>query len=128
MATVLIIYYKQITEGYEDQFRFEIMQNVGMSRREVKNTIKSQVLSVFYFTPWPGLCPYGICVPNYFRILKLLQMTNITLFIWGMIATVAVFTHFFYTVIYVLTAQVYYKIVSAKSRKAGCIESHIISM
>lgn len=116
MATVLIIYYKQITEGYEDQFRFEIMQNVGMSRREVKSTIKSQVLSVFYLPLGLACVHTAFAFPIISRLLKLLQMTNITLFIWGMIATVAVFT-IFYTVIYVLTAQVYYKIVSAKSRK-----------
>ena len=116
MATVLIIYYKQITEGYEDQFRFEIMQNVGMSRREVKSTIKSQVLSVFYLPLGLACVHTAFAFPIISRLLKLLQMTNITLFIWRMIATVAVFT-IFYTVIYVLTAQVYYKIVSAKSRK-----------
>lgn len=52
MATALIIYYKQISEGYQDKKRFEIMQNVGMSLTEVKKTIRSQVLMVFFCRLW----------------------------------------------------------------------------
>lgn len=114
MATVLIIYYKQITEGYEDQHRFEIMQNVGMSRKEVKNTIKSQVLSVFYLPLGLACVHTAFAFPIVSRLLSLLQMTNTTLFLVGMSATIAVFA-VFYTIIYVLTAQIYYKIVSSKS-------------
>ena len=116
MATVLIIYYKQITEGYEDQARFEIMQNVGMSRREVKSTIKSQVLSVFYLPLGLACVHTAFAYPIVSRLLKLLQMTNPVLFFWGMMATIGVFA-VFYTIIYVLTARIYYKIVSAKSSK-----------
>ena len=48
MATILIIYYKQISEGYEDQGRFEILQKVGMTQKEIRNCIHSQILTVFY--------------------------------------------------------------------------------
>ena len=111
MAMVLIIYYKQITEGYEDQHRFEIMQNVGMSRREVRGTIKSQVLSVFYLPLGLACVHTAFAFPIVSRLLALMQMTNTTLFLGGMIGTMAVFA-LFYTIIYILTAQVYYKIVS----------------
>ena len=47
-AAVLIIYYKQISEGYEDASRFEIMQNIGMTKKEIKRSINSQLLTVFY--------------------------------------------------------------------------------
>lgn len=116
MATVLIIYYKQITEGYEDQFRFEIMQNVGMSRREVKGTIRTQVLSVFYLPLGMACVHTAFAFPIIARLLTLLNMTNTTLLLWGMAITIIIFT-IFYTIIYALTAQLYYKIVSVKNRE-----------
>lgn len=48
MATILIIYYKQISEGYDDKERFTIMEKVGMDKREIRRTIRSQVLTVFF--------------------------------------------------------------------------------
>ena len=54
MATILIIYYKQISEGYDDRERFEIMQKVGLSRKDIKHSIHSQVLMVFFcLCSWP---------------------------------------------------------------------------
>ena len=111
MATVLIIYYKQMTEGYEDRERFQIMQKVGMSRKEVKGTIKTQVLSVF-FLPLAVACIHtGFAFPIVSRLLAILQMYNTTLYIAGLICTIAVFA-VFYTIIYTVTARIYYKIVS----------------
>lgn len=111
MATVLIIYYKQISEGYDDKDRFEIMQKVGMSREEVKKSIRSQVLTVFFLP----LMVAGIHIAFAFKfitkLLALLNLTNVTLFVWCLIGTILVFA-VFYTIIYVLTARVYYKIVS----------------
>ena len=113
MATVLIIYYKQLTEGYEDQFRFEIMQNVGMSNREVKKAIHSQVLSVFYLPLGMACVHTAFAFPIVSRLLTMLSMTNMKLFLLGMIGTIVVFA-IFYTIIYAMTAKVYLKIVSAK--------------
>ena len=111
MATVLIIYYKQMTEGYEDRERFQIMQKVGMSRKEVKGSIKTQVLSVF-FLPLAVACIHtGFAFPIVSRLLAILQMYNTTLYIAGLICTIAVFA-VFYTIIYTVTARIYYKIVS----------------
>ncbi len=113
MATVLIIYYKQLTEGYEDQARFEIMQNVGMSKREVKKAIHSQVLSVFYLPLGLACVHTAFAFPIVSRLLAMLNMTNTTLFIIGLAGTIVVFA-IFYTIIYGMTAKVYLKIVSAK--------------
>lgn len=112
MATVLIIYYKQISEGYEDKMRFEIMQKVGLSRREVKKTIHSQVLSVFYLPLIMAGIHILFAFPMIKMILSLMNLTNAKLF--GVI-TVAAFIIFslLYAAIYAVTAKVYYKIVSA---------------
>ena len=113
MATVLIIYYKQISEGYDDKARFEIMQKVGMELREVKASIRSQVLMVFFLP----LAVAGIHVTAAFplisRIMALLNFVNVRLHI---ICTAGVFLIFggMYVVIYIMTARVYYRIVSRK--------------
>ena len=111
MATVLIIYYKQISEGFEDKKRFEIMQKVGMDKREIKKSIKSQVLTVF-FLPLIVAAIHIIFAFNMIsKLLNALNLTNTTLFAWCCVLTILIFG-IFYSVIYTLTARVYYKIVS----------------
>lgn len=111
MATVLIIYYKQVSEGYEDKERFRIMQNVGMSHSEVKKSIHSQVITVFFLP----LVTAGLHVCFAFsviaKLLALLQLSNTTLFLFCMLGTFLVFA-LFYALIYSATAKAYYKIVS----------------
>lgn len=110
IATVLIVYYKQITEGYEDKERFEIMQNVGMSHAEVRRSINSQILMVFFLP----LITAGIHVlfafPFIFRIMMLMGLFNMKLYA---LCTAGCFLAFgvFYTVVYLLTARMYYGIV-----------------
>lgn len=112
MATVLIIYYKQITEGYEDKERFHIMQKVGMSRREVKASIHSQVLAVF-FLPLLMACVHTVfAYPVVKKIMIIMNLTNTVIFIQTSLVTVAAFA-VFYVLIYSLTAKIYYRIVSA---------------
>lgn len=111
MATVLIIYYKQISEGYEDRRRFEIMMKVGMSREEVKRTIKSQILMVFFIP----IAVAAIHVIVSFRIIKLIMVilslgSNMVLYVWCTIFTVIVFC-IIYALVYALTAKEYYNIV-----------------
>ena len=110
MATVLIMYYKQITEGYEDKKRFEILQNVGMSHQEVKRSISAQILIVFFLP----LVTAGIHVafefPFMARILMLMNLFNLRLFACCTIGCFLVFG-VFYTVVYLLTARLYYGIV-----------------
>lgn len=111
MATVLIIYYKQISEGFDDKKRFEIMQKVGMDKTEIKKSIKSQVLTVF-FLPLVTAAIHIIFAFNMIsKLLTALNLTNTTLFAWCCVFTILVFT-IFYSIIYTLTAKVYYKIVS----------------
>ncbi len=111
MATVLIIYYKQIAEGYDDKGRFEIMQKVGMSHLEVKQAIKSQVLTVFFLPLLTAVIHIVFAFKVITKLLAVLNLTNIPLFAMCTAITIIVFTAF-YTIVYVLTAKTYYKIVS----------------
>ncbi len=110
MATVLIIYYKQITEGYDDQRRFAIMQQVGMSKAEVKRTIRSQVMLVFFLPLATAVCHIAGSFRMIEKLLNLLNLTNVSLFVLFTVITVIGFG-LFYVLIYTLTARVYYKIV-----------------
>lgn len=109
-ATVLIMYYKQITEGYEDQDRFEILKKVGMTDREIKKSINSQVLTVF-FAP---LLLAGLHITFAFHMISLMlsvfAITNTTLLILLTIGGFLVFA-VFYIVIYMATSKVYYRLV-----------------
>ena len=111
MATVLIIYYKQVSEGYEDKRRFEIMQKVGMSKEEIKKSIKSQVLMVFFVPLITAAIHIAAALKAIIKMLAVLNLTNITLFIYCVIGTILAFA-LFYTMIYMLTSRTYYKIVS----------------
>lgn len=110
MATVLIIYYKQISEGYDDKSRFEIMQKVGMSRGEIKKSIRSQVLTVFFLPIVTAAIHIAFAFKVITKLLALLNLTNVVLFAWCTLGTLLVFA-VFYSIIYVMTAKVYYKIV-----------------
>lgn len=111
MATVLIIYYKQIAEGYDDRDRFEIMQKVGMSHEEVKKAIRSQVLTVFFLPLIAAVIHLAFAFKVITKLLSGLNLTNIPLFAVCTAITILVFA-VFYTVVYALTAKTYYKIVS----------------
>ena len=110
MATVLIIYYKQISEGYDDKERFAIMQKVGMSRSEVRKSIHSQVLTVFFLP----LAAAGIHLAFAFklitRLLTVLSLFNTWLFAVCLVGAFILFG-VFYCIVYALTAKTYYKIV-----------------
>ncbi len=110
MATVLIIYYKQITEGYEDAQRFAIMQQVGLSQREVKKSIRSQILMVF-FLPIAVAAVHIIFDFNMvIQLLSLFSLYNVGLTALCTLGTVLVF-FLVYGAVYSLTARTYYKIV-----------------
>lgn len=111
MATVLIIYYKQITEGYDDKERFEIMQKVGMSRAEIKKSIHSQVLTVFFLPLAAAVIHLAFAFKVITKLLSVFNLTNIPLFAACTTITIIVFA-IFYTIVYALTARTYYKIVS----------------
>lgn len=110
MATVLIMYYKQITEGYEDKKRFEIMQKVGLNKREVKKTINSQVLTVFFLPLVVAAIHIVFAFPMIEKMLRLLYLDNTNLYIMTTIICFGVFA-LVYVLIYFLTSKVYYGIV-----------------
>lgn len=109
MGTALIIYYKQISEGYEDRERFQIMRKVGMSRREVRSSIRRQILMVF-FLPLLAACVHiSMAFPLMKKLLLLVGMSNDRLFLLCTAVTVLVFAAV-YGLIYMVTARAYYHI------------------
>ncbi len=110
VAAVLIIYYKQVSEGYDDKRRFEIMQQVGLTRREVKQSIHSQVLTVFFLPLLVAGLHTAVSFPMINKILRLMSLTNTKLFVICSIVSFSAFA-LIYGIVYLLTARVYYKIV-----------------
>ena len=110
MATVLIIYYKQISEGYDDKERFEIMQKVGMSKGEIKETIRRQILIVFFLPLVFAMIHIAFAFPMIERLLGVLVLSNTSLFLVSTAATILVFA-IIYGLVFSLTAKAYYRIV-----------------
>ena len=112
LATVLIIYYKQISEGYEDQRRYQIMQQVGMSRREVGVSIRGQILLVFFLPLLAAGLHILAAFPMLCRILELFGLYDVSLFALCTAGTLAVFAAV-YALVYGLTARTYERIVGS---------------
>ena len=117
MAAVLIIYYKQVSEGYEDQRRFSIMRKVGLSEREARRSIRSQILTVFYLP----LIVAAVHIAFDFRLvvllLSLFSLYNVALTALCTLGTLAVFC-LIYAIVYALTARAYYRIVRTDPEEA----------
>ena len=110
MATVLIIYYKQISEGYEDKERFAILEKVGMSQQQVRTAIRSQVRMVFFLPILGAIIHLAASFKMISKLMAALGLQNIPLFALCCAGTVAAFA-VGYFIIYHLTARTYYKIV-----------------
>lgn len=110
MVTVLIIYYKQISEGYEDKERFAIMEKVGMSRKEVKAAIASQVRTVFFLPFVMAAIHLAAAFPMLSRLLAMLNLYNRSLFALCLLATLLVFG-VIYFIVFKVTSKTYYRIV-----------------
>ena len=110
MITVLIIFYKQISEGYDDKERFSIMEKVGMSNDEVKATIRSQVRTVFFLPILMAAIHVGLAFPMIKRLLSLFGLSNTALFAGCMAGTILVFA-LIYLLVFLKTSKTYYKIV-----------------
>ena len=115
-AAVLIIYYKQISEGYEDQARFAIMQKVGMTKKEIRRSINSQLLTVFFLPLFFAGCHLCFAFPFVKKLLLLFDLTNNTLLI---LTTAISFLAFalIYVIVYKITSNAYYHIVSEAKEK-----------
>lgn len=115
-AAVVIIYYKQISEGYEDQKRFSIMRKVGMTGRDIKKSINSQVLTVFFAPLLFAGMHLAFAFPFVWKLLQLFNLRNLPLVIW--ISVIAFFVFgILYLCIYKLTAGAYYRIVSSSENE-----------
>lgn len=115
-AAVLIMYYKQISEGYEDQSRFEIMQKVGMTKREIKKSINSQMLTVFFMPLIASGVHLAFAFPMIYKMLILFGLVNKVFLI---MVTVGCFLLFalLYMLVYKITSRAYYSIVSGGKEK-----------
>lgn len=115
-AAVLIMYYKQVSEGYEDQSRFEIMQKVGMTKREIKKSINSQMLTVFFMPLIAAGVHLAFAFPMIYKMLILLGLVNKVFLI---MVTVGCFLLFalLYMLVYKITSRAYYSIVSGGNEK-----------
>ena len=114
-AAVLIIYYKQVSEGYEDRSRFEIMQKVGMTGREIRRSINSQVLTVFFLPLIMAGVHLGFAFPLIRKLLLIFSLTNFKLLILVTVCCYLIFA-LFYVLVYRATSRAYYSIVSAGER------------
>ena len=110
-AAVLIIYYKQLSEGYEDAARFEIMQKVGMTKRDIRASINSQLLTVFFLPLIFAGLHLGFAFPFVSKMLTLFNLTNTSLLIMRTALSFLVFA-VLYVIVYKITSSAYYKIVS----------------
>lgn len=112
ICAVLIIYYKQITEGFDDHDRFRIMKNVGLSDAEVRSTISKQVLLVFFLPLLTAVLHISVAFPVLLKLLMAFNMANTPLFLGCTAGSVLCFSAL-YLVVYRLTSRTYYRIVQA---------------
>ncbi len=112
VATVLIIYYKQLSEGYEDRSRFEIMQKVGMTKKEIKKSISSQILTVFFLPLILAAVHIIFAFPIIYKIISLMFASDAALVLGLTTAGSFLLFTVFYVIIYKVTSGAYYRIVS----------------
>ncbi len=117
LQMVLMIYYKQLSEGHDDRRRYIIMQNVGMSLHEVRQTIRSQILTVFFLPLVTAAIHTAFCIPIITRVLSEMELTNNSLIYLILGGTFVAFS-LIYALIYALTAKTYYRIVSTNAAHA----------
>lgn len=114
-VTVMIIFYKQVSEGYEDKERYRIMEQVGMSNVEVKSAIETQIRMVFFLPIVVAVLHVVAAFPMIRRVLSLLIMDSGQLFVWCLVTTVLVFAVIYY-VVFRITSKIYYRIVGNQVR------------
>ena len=109
-AAVLIIYYKQISEGYEDHSRFDIMRKVGMTDKEIRKSINSQMLTVFFFPLILAGIHICFAFPIVRKLLMMFSLNNVGLFVETSIISFLIFG-VLYAIVYRITSNAYYRIV-----------------
>ncbi len=116
VAMILIMYYKQISEGYEDQERFAILQKVGMTKKEIRQSVNSQVLTVFFLPLVTAGIHLLFSFPMVSKLLKLFALQNTRLLIVITLCCYLVFA-LFYVIVYYITSHSYYRLVSGGIKK-----------
>ena len=114
-SAVLIMYYKQITEGYEDQARFDIMQKVGMTKKEIRKSINSQILTVFFLPLLMAGLHLAFCFPFLTKMMYIFNISNTRLLFMTTCSVFLVFS-LFYIITYLITSRSYYRIVASMQR------------
>ena len=110
VSQVVIMYYKQISEGYEDKGKFGIMRKVGLTDRQIKQSIRSQVLMIFFSPLAIATLHTVVAYPFIEKILKLFLATDNNVFLIALAVTIAVFG-VFYLIVYLITSRIYYRII-----------------
>ncbi len=116
LAAVLIMYYKQISEGYDDRARFDILRKVGMNDRDIRRAVNSQVLTVFFAPLIAAGIHMAFAFPMLTKLLGLFSMRDTGFLAVVTLVCFAVFAAM-YTLVYVITSRSYYRIVSVRSRE-----------
>lgn len=116
-AAVMIIYYKQLSEGLEDQSRFEIMQKIGMTKKDIRKSINSQVLTVFFSPLILAGVHIGFAFPAVWKVMQAFNLQNMPLFIGATVCCFVIFS-IIYLIVYRLTAKTYYSIVSSDDKNS----------
>lgn len=114
LATVLVIYYKQISEGYEDQRRYLILRQVGMTGKEINASIHSQILLVFFLPLGAAAVHMLMAFPMLSKMLELFRIYSIKLFALCTAGTLAAFC-VIYALVFLLTARTYSRLVGGQS-------------
>ena len=112
MATVLIMYYKQLSEGYDDKRNFSIMRKVGLEKAEIRRSVRSQVLIMFYLPLITACIHIAFAFPFIMRLLPLVGINDVGLFALCTLVSVVAFA-LIYAACYGLTARTYYRIVGS---------------
>lgn len=116
-ATVLSMYYKQITEGYEDQARFDVMRKVGLSLRMIRQSINSQILTVFFLPLIVAGVHLAFAFPMLTKLLTAFGLFNTRLFVTTVLVSFGAFS-LLYVLVYLITSRTYYRIVSGAGQAA----------
>ena len=115
LATVLIIYYKQISEGFEDKKRFDVMQKVGMTKREIRRSINSQILTVFFLPLLLAGLHLTVAFPTLWKFMQMFMFKNLNIMVIVTILSFVVFA-LVYALVYKITSNAYYAIVNGGNK------------
>lgn len=114
LATVLIIYFKQVSEGFNDRKRFIILRKVGMDEKSIKQTINKQIIMVFFLPLIGAIVHIAFAFKMICSMLKMFYLTNTDLFLQCTVGVIVIFS-VIYATVYLTTAKVYFKVVNEEN-------------